>query len=196
MHTSAEMDGLAVNTLASIRGSGLSIDSKLKHLTELKAEIKHRHCPEAAVGPLFEVIRLSLATPHLTDAGFSILGHLTKRLELQNQGSLLQSQGVKTYPCLLDRLADSKDRTRQRANQALTDFHAVAPADVEHFVRDGVLKNKSPRAKESGMLWILTTRKERKIAFKAFVPHIVDCLEDSDGNVRQMAQTTIISLFQ
>ena len=190
------MDNLAFNTLVSIKSSGSSIESKLKHLTELNAEIKHRHCPEPAVGPLFDVIRLSLATPHLADAGFSILGHLIKRLTGQNQGSLLHNQGVKTYPVLLERLADPKDRMRNRANQALLDFHAVAPADVEQFVRDNVLTSKSARAKESGMNWIMSARKERNIAFKTFVPRLVDCLEDSDGNVRQAGQATIIQLFQ
>ena len=190
------MDTLAFNALVSIKGSGSSVETKLKHLTDLKAEIKHRHCPESAVGPLFDVIRLSLANPHLSDAGFSILGHLIKRLELQDQGSILHVQGVKTFPVLLERLADPKDRMRARATQALLEFHAIAPADVEQFVRDNVLTSKSSRAKESGMFWITSARKERNIPFKTFVPRIVDCLEDSDGNVRQTGQTTIINLFQ
>ena len=190
------MDSLAKQALTSIRSTGVPVEHKLKQLTELKAEIKHRHCPEVAVGPLFDVIRISLATPHLTDAGFSILGHLIKRLELQDQASILQAQGAKTYNVLLERLADSKDRIRHRAHQALTDFHDVAPIDVEQFVRDGVLVNRNPRAKEAGLHWIAATRREKNIAFRAFVPHIVDCLEDADGNVRQSAQVTIIDLFQ
>ena len=190
------MDTLAKQTLASIQGSGTSVENKLRQLTELKAEIKHRHCPEAAVGPLFDVIRTSLATPHLTDAGFSILGHLTKRLELQDQASILQAQGARTYSILLERLADSKDRIRQRANQALTDFHNFAATDVEQFVRDLVLVNRNPRAKEAGMHWIAATRREKHIAFRGFVPHMVDCLEDADGSVRQTAQATIIDLFR
>ena len=190
------MDALAANTLIIVKGSSASIETKNKHLTELKAEIKHRHCPESAVASLFEVIRLSLTTPHLPDAGFSILGHLIKRLEIQDQRLLLQSQGLKTYPVLLDRLTDPKDRIRQRAVQAFNDFHAIAPTDVESFVRDHVLTNKSPRAKESGMSWILAARKERNMAFKTFVPNLVDCLEDSDGSVRQAGQATIITLFQ
>lgn len=190
------MDGAAKQTLTSIRGSGVPVEVKLKQLAELKAEIKHRHCPEAAVGPLFDVIRISLATPHLTDAGFSILGHLTKRLELQDQASILQAQGARTYHALSDRLADPKDRIRQRAIQALTDFHTVAPADVEQFIRDSVLTNRNPRAKEAGMHWVASTRREKNIPFRAFVPHIVGCLEDADGSVRQTAQATLIDLFQ
>lgn len=147
------MDTLASNTLSALK-STTPIDTKLKHLTELKAEIKHRHCPEHAVAPLFDAIRISLATPHLTDAGFSILGHLMKRLELQDQDALLQAQGIKTYPCLLERLADQKDRTRHRALQAFTDFHSLSAPDVEQFVRDHALTNKHPKTKEAGMQWV------------------------------------------
>ena len=205
------MDGLAFNALAALKG-GVPTDTKLKLLTELKAEIKHRHCPESAVAPLFDVVRVSISTPHLADAGFSILSHLTKRLVGQDQILVLQTQGVKTYPCLLERLADSRDRIRSRAAQALTDFHAIAAPDVEQFVRDKVLTCRNPKAKEAGMQWVASvgdspsfvlcsanwsqTRKERNIAFRAFVPNIVDCLEDADGSVRKTAQETIIELFQ
>lgn len=149
------METLASNTLITLKSTA-PIDTKLKHLTELKAEIKHRHCPEHAVSPLFDAIRISLATPHLTDAAFSILGHLMKRLELQDQNSLLQAQGVKTYPCLLDRLAEQKDRPRNRALQAFTDFHSISPPDVEQFVRDHALTSRHPKAKEAGMQWVLS----------------------------------------
>lgn len=149
------METLASNTLTALK-SNAPIDTKLKHLTELKAEIKHRHCPEHAVSPLFDAIRISLATPHLTDAAFSILGHLMKRLELQDQDSLLQAQGLKTYPSLLERLADQKDRIRHRALQAFTDFHSVAASDVEQFVRDHVLTDRHPKTKEAGMQWVLS----------------------------------------
>lgn len=149
------METLASNTVTALK-SNAPVDTKLKHLTELKAEIKHRHCPEHAVAPLFDAIRISLATPHLTDAGFSILGHLMKRLELQDQDSLLQAHGLKTYPCLLERLADQKDRIRQRALQAFTDFHSVAASDVEQFMRDHALTNRHPKTKEAGMQWLIS----------------------------------------
>ena len=151
------METLASSTLIALKSTA-PIDTKLKHLTALKADIKHRHCPEHAVAPLFDAIRISLATPHLTDAAFSILGHLMKRLELQDQHSLLQTQGIKTYPCLLERLADQKDRTRSRTLQAFTDFHSLSASDVEHFVRDYALNNRNPRVKEAGMQWVSSVR--------------------------------------
>lgn len=147
--------------LTTLKGNGASMDVKLKHLTNLKQDIKHRHCPDAAIPTLFDVVRISIATAYLTDAGFSILGHLMKRLILQDQQTVLQVQGVKTYPYLLDRLADQKDRNRQRALQALSDFHAISDKDVESFVRDTVLTSKSPKVKEAGMQLISNVSRVR-----------------------------------
>lgn len=103
----ANMEDLAFKALNAIKG-GTPTETKLKQLAELKAEIKHRHCPEPAVAPLFDIVRASISTPLLTTAGFSILVHLMKRLQVQRDNSLLQIQGVKTYPCLLERLADKE----------------------------------------------------------------------------------------
>ena len=149
----ANMEDLAFKALTAIKGGGPT-ESKLKQLAELKAEIKHRHCPESAVAPLFDVVRASISNPVLTTAGFSILVHLMKRLQVQGNNSLLQIQGIKTYPCLLERLADQREPARNRAIQALTEFHAISAPDVEQFVRDKVLTCRSPKAKESGMQWI------------------------------------------
>ncbi|KAK4697357.1 hypothetical protein P7C71_g703, partial [Lecanoromycetidae sp. Uapishka_2] len=188
------MDNLATNTLAAIKG-GKPVEIKLKQLTELKAEIKHRHCPENAVAPLFEVIRQSISTPHLADAGFSILGHLMKRLELQDQHAHLQSQGLKTYPCLLERLADQKERIRQRAIQALTDFHAVDAQDVEAFVRDHLLSSRSPKAKEAGMQWVASHGHHKSTIEHAGGLDVIEkCLKaglvDRDPSVRESMRPT------
>jgi CLIP-associating protein 1/2 len=130
-------------------------DTKLDLLTKLKTHIKHHHVPEPAINPAFEVVRFALSNPQLVDAGFSILSHLTKRLELQDQLPVTAAQGKKTYPIVLERLADAKDRVRLRAIQALTELWKASPADVEQVIRESALSGKSPRAKESAMQWII-----------------------------------------
>lgn len=149
------MEALATKSLATLKGAGNSVDVKLKYLVELKQDIKHRHCPEGAIPSLFDVARNAIGTPHLIDAGFSILSHLIKRLILQGQQAIIQVQGIKTYPVLFERVADQKDRMRQRAVIAFSDFHSVADKDVEQYMRDTVLTSKSPRAKEAGMQWLV-----------------------------------------
>lgn len=187
------------------------MELKLRYLNELKADIKHRQVPETAIIPAFDVVRVAIATPALLDAGFSILGHLAKRLVLQEQTSILVAQGIQIYPSIVERLGDHKDRVRQRAAQALTDFWSASPVDVEQVIRDSALTSKHPRAKEAGMQWVakvsitsrnlyhakpVQTHKDRGFQFRSFVPNIVDCLEDADGNVRETAKATVIELFQ
>lgn len=211
----SEMERLGSQAYMAIHRTEVPVNAKIKAMTELKQEIKHRHCPEDCIPIIFNVIRLSLVAPHLADAGFSILSHLTKRLLLQNLQAPLEAHAVRLFPIILDRLGDAKDRMRQRAVGALSDFYSVSEdtaKEVELLVREKALTSKHPRAKESGMQWVLSvnltplhtlipadtsqSHKEKGMLFRLFVPHIVDCLEDGDGGVRRAAQNTIIELFQ
>ena len=152
------MEQQATNLLAVVKNHNVPVDTKLKLLGDLKAYIKHHQVPEAAVSPSFEVVRASISTSQLLDVGFSTLSHLTKRLLLQDQHHHLATQAHKTYPCVLERLGDQKDRVRLRAIQAFADFWPASPADVEQVIRESALTSKSPRAKEAGMQWIVKVR--------------------------------------
>jgi len=37
---------------------------------------------------------------------------------------------------------------------------------------------------------------EQGLQFRSFVPHMVECLEDADGGVREAAKTNLIDLFR
>ena len=216
------METLASRALATLQAhNSKSTETKLQHLTDLKQEIKHRQCPEAAIPTIFHVVRISIATPHLVDAGFSILSHLTKRLVLQDQSATCHEQFTKLLPVLAERLGDQKERARHRAIIALGDAYAVsanAQKDVQQFVCGTLLEGKNPRMKESAMHFIVTVspsswfnvqltalsvptdawqmHEERGMLFKMFVSGMVDCCEDADGSVRMTAQNTIITLFK
>ncbi|KAI9879294.1 MAG: suppressor of tub2 mutation [Pleopsidium flavum] len=192
------MDRQAMDLLAVIRNANASIDDKANLIGELKSNIKHQHVPDAAVAPSFEVVRTAIASPHssLLAAGFSTLSHLTKRLILQNQPHLIVSQGTKTYPLLLEKFGDQKDRVRLLAAQAFTDFWFASPQDVEHSIRDIALAGKHPRSKEASLQWLVKMHKEQGLQFRTFVPIVVDCLEDADGSVRETAKVTVVELFQ
>ena len=193
------MENLATEALSGLQQHNVPIETKLSRLTTLKQEIKHRHCPDVAIPKVFHVVRLALATPHVVDAGFSILGHITKRLMIQDHHNALHSNTLKLFPVLLERLGDPKVRLQQRAVAALADFYTVNDAsrkDLESFVRDTALPNKNPRTKRSALQWTATAATEKGMLFRSFVPNLVGCLEDSDGEVRQTAQSTIIRIFQ
>jgi len=153
-----DMEQQCVHLLAALRSASVALDVKLDLLTKLKTHIKHHHVAEPAINPAFEVIRYAISHSQFLDAGFSILSHLTKRLELQEQLPLIAAQGKKTYPIILERLGDAKDRVRLRAIQALTELWKASHTDVEQLVRDSALAGKSPRAKEAGMQWIIKVR--------------------------------------
>ncbi len=205
------MEAKATNLLLAMRGVPGSHSSALTELEDLKREIKHRQVPASAVVPLFGLVEQSILNYEYMEAGFSILGHLTKRLILQEQKELLIFQGLKTLPSIVDSLGDQRDRIRQRATQAIFDLWHLSSVDVEQIIRDVALTSQVPRVKEAGMRWILKvstmvqdlntadslqTKKEHDMQFKSFVPGIIDCLEDSDDSVRKTAKATIIGLFR
>ncbi|MCJ1403770.1 suppressor of tub2 mutation [Xylographa trunciseda] len=189
------MEQQATHLLAVLKNSNVTVDTKIDLLTKLKTQIKHQQVPEVAITPVFEVVRTAISNAHLLDAGFSILFHLTKRLELQDQSSIIAAEGKKTYSYILERLGDAKDRTRSWAIQALTEFWKASHTDVEQIIRDMALSGRSPRAKEAAMQWVVKTR-ENSLQIKAFVPKILDCLGDQEGSVRDTAKSTIIELFR
>ncbi|MCJ1287897.1 suppressor of tub2 mutation [Xylographa opegraphella] len=189
------MEQQATHLLAVLKNSNVTVDTKIDLLTKLKTQIKHQQVPEVAINPVFEVVRTAISNVQLLDAGFSILFHLTKRLELQDQSSIIAAEGKKTYSYILERLGDAKDRTRSWAIQALTEFWKASHTDVEQVIRDIALSGRNPRAKEAAMQWIVKTR-EISLQIKGFVPKILDCLEDHEGVVRDTAKSTIIELFR
>ena len=38
--------------------------------------------------------------------------------------------------------------------------------------------------------------KEQNLHFRSFVPHLVACLEDADGSVRETAKMSVVQLFK
>ena len=153
-----KMDSQAESLEGVLKNNNASLPTKLALLAKLKANIKHQHVPLSAIPPCFEVVRMAISSPELIDQGFSILSHLTKRLLLQDQGSILASQAIITYPYIIDCMGDTKDRVRARAAQALTDFWTSFHVDVEQALRDTALASTIPAVKESAMQWIIKVR--------------------------------------
>jgi CLIP-associating protein 1/2 len=151
------MEARATEALAALKSNNLSVEAKTAHLTKLKSDIKQKNVPDAAISTVFEAFRSAISSQHssLSGAGFSALGHLLKRLYLQEQHQAIASQGRHTYGLLLERLGDHKERIRTQAAQAFTDFWPASPAEVEHHVLEVALVGKNPRAKESSMSWLL-----------------------------------------
>jgi CLIP-associating protein 1/2 len=150
------MEARATEVLGALRNTNLSIESKSATLAKLKSEIKQKNVPESAIPAVFDAVRLAIASQHSTisTTGFSALGHLLKRLYLQEQLHAVAYQGRHTYPMLLERMGDHKERVRAQASQAFADFWPASPQEVEQQVLESALCGKNPRAKETAVLWL------------------------------------------
>ncbi|RDA95079.1 hypothetical protein CP533_2130 [Ophiocordyceps camponoti-saundersi (nom. inval.)] len=189
-------DQQVTDLVALLRGDA-SFDVKVQHVTAVKSGIKQHNVPEASAPLLFDALRIASASQHaaLVNAGFTALNHLLTRLSRQ-EPRLLAKEAPRTLPVIIDRLGDHKDKFRTLASQALGTLSAVAPIDVERAVRNQAMAGKNSRAKEAAMQWLLQMHQEQGLQFRAYVPTLMELLEDADGTVRDAAKTTVIELFK
>ncbi|KAI5289855.1 suppressor of tub2 mutation, partial [Ascosphaera aggregata] len=190
------MDARASEVLAALKNTNLSIDAKQTYITKLKSDIKRENIPDSSIPLIFEALRIALPSPSLATPAFSTLGHVLKRLYLQQDHRAIAMHGRAIYPFLLDRLGDHREKMRQCAMQAFADFWAASKTDVESYVLEGALVGRNPRAKEASMLWLSKMTREQGLLFRSYVPSLVVCLEDADVGVRETAKSTVIELFQ
>lgn len=139
-------------------------DSKVNYLTAIKSGIKQHNVPDALVPQLFDGLRQASTSQHaaIVNAGFTALNHLLTRMSRQDP-KLLSKEAARTLPVVVDKLGDVKDKYRALAGQSLTTLYAVAPQDVERFVRNSAMGGKNPRAKESALHWLLEVRAEPRL---------------------------------
>ncbi|KAF4551929.1 STU1-like protein [Elsinoe fawcettii] len=194
------MDVQAANLLATLRRTSAPPEQKLTLLSNLKSDIKHYRVPENAQATIFECLKLAITTQtsiNVVTAALSTLGHLIKRLKIQDpEGRAITNLAPRLWPALQERFGDPRDSHRAGASQALIDLYPFCTADIEHIIRDDAISGANTRAKEMGMQWVVQMHDEHALPFKSFVPSIVMCLEDADGMVRDAAKSALVDLFR
>ncbi|CAG8145692.1 unnamed protein product [Penicillium olsonii] len=192
------MEAKASELLAAFKNPNLSVDAKVAYLSSVKSDIKQKNVPEGAIRSIFETLRLAISSQHYSvlGAGFSTLGHLLKRLIIQEQQQWIVNQAQNLYPILLDRLNDQKERTRAQAASIFTELWPLSGSEVEYYVLDVALVGKNHRSKEMSMLWLANMTKNHGLLFRQYVPSLVACLEDADSAVRDTAKLVVIELFR
>ncbi|PNS16864.1 Protein stu-1 [Sphaceloma murrayae] len=194
------MDVQAANLLATLRRTAAPAEQKLTLLSNIKSDIKHYRVPENAQATIFECLKLAISSQtsiNLVTAALSTLGHLIKRLKIQDaEGRAITSLAPRLWPTLQDRLGDPRDSHRAGAQQALIDLYPFCAGDIEHLIRDEAIGGQNTRAKELGMQWVVRMHDEQALPFKSFVPAMVTCLEDADGMVRDAAKASLVDLFR
>ncbi|AEO66796.1 uncharacterized protein THITE_2044172 [Thermothielavioides terrestris NRRL 8126] len=186
-----------VADLVAILRTDASVDARVQQVTAVKSRIKQQNVPEACIAPLFEALRTVSSSQHsvLTNAGFTALNHLFTRLARQDP-KYLAKEGARTLPLVVEKLGDQKEKFRQLALQALVTLYKAAPVEVERAVRNTAMVGKNPRAKEASLHWLLQMHQEHGLQFRAYVPTLMELLEDADGGVRDAAKSTVIELFR
>ncbi|KKA28735.1 hypothetical protein TD95_005180 [Thielaviopsis punctulata] len=186
-----------VEELLNLMRSDASVDAKVDDVTYAKSSIKQFNVPEPSAPLLFEALRLASVSPHsaLANAGFTSLNHLFTRLSRQ-EPRILSKEASKSLPVVIEKLGDPKEKFRTVANQSLITLYGVAPMDVERFVRNTAMVGKNVRAKEAAMTWIVQMHHDHAMAFRGYVPSLMDLLEDADPSVRETAKVSVIELFK
>lgn len=197
--TPATMDVQAATLLSTLKRPAASSESKLNLLNALKSDIKHYRVPESAQATIFECLKLAItqqASSTLASSAFSALGHLIKRLKIQDAtGHSITQLAPRLIPAIHDRLGDMREAHRTAASQACMELYPFLTTEVETLVRDEAIGGSNPRAKQAGLQWVVKMHKEEQMPFKGYTQAMVARLEDSDGNVREVAKNTLIELF-
>lgn len=186
-----------VADLLRVLRSDAYADVKVQHVNTLKSGIKQQNVPEHLVAQVFDALRAASVSQHgvLASAGFTSLNHLLTRMSRQ-EPRFLAKELKATLPIVVEKLGDQKEKSRAIASQALTTLYGAAPAEVERSVRNVAMAGKNPRAKEAGMQWLLLMHHQHGLQFRAYVPTLMELLEDADGMVRDSAKSTVIELFR
>ncbi|TLS26952.1 hypothetical protein PpBr36_04671 [Pyricularia pennisetigena] len=192
-----KLDEDQVSSLIAILRKDVSVDAKVQQVNAVKSSIKQHNVPDNCVVPVFEALRIASTAQHavLVNAGFTGLNHLITRMSRQ-EPKYLTKEAVRLLPLLVEKLGDQKEKFRTVATQSLITMYKATPAEVERVIRNVAMVGKNPRAKEASLHWLLQMHQEHGLQFRAYVPTLMDLLEDADAAVRDAAKTTVIELFR
>ena len=193
------MDAQVAALHTVLKKSHAPSEQKVAALSEVKSSIKHSRVSEGLVPTIVECLRLALAqqtSSTLALSAFSTLGHLIKRLKLQDGERIIDQLAPRLLPVTQERLGDLKQPLRSAASHALAELYPFLTADVEHIIREEAIAGTNPRAKEAGIQWVVRMHKEAAMPFKSYVGSLVARVEDSDGTVRDAARTALVELFR
>ncbi|KAH6629447.1 protein STU1 [Boeremia exigua] len=184
--------------LAALKKPSTNVDKRLELFGSLKSSIKHQRVPESCQPAVLECIRIAVSaqtSAQLVTAGFSTLSHLTKRLVLQNETPALAAAAGSLCPLLLDHLGNAREAHRSAASVLLAELHECWHPDIDEGIH-AAINGSNPRARETAMTWVVKMNKAHGLPFKSYVTPLVANLEDADPEVRNVAKTAIVALFQ
>ena len=126
---------------------------------------------------------------------FSCIGHLIKRVHIQDQGRL-RPQAQHLLPIFIDKLGDQKPRVSGQAVQLLLDIYKSCPQETEKAIKELAMGNKNPRTRENSITWLRQVATVNGFSFRSFTPYLMKMLEDADPAVRDSAKDLVVELFK
>lgn len=155
----------------------------------------YAHAQLDAFPALIDALRtgLSAGSPVLSVECLTCLGHLVKRVALQD-AARLRTAAATLVPLLVERLGDPRDKAREAAHSALTHVWRAAPADVERGIRDQGFGSRSWHVREQAVQWV--ERVQAGTAQRGFVGGMVRLLEDANESVREAAKRAVVEVFR
>jgi CLIP-associating protein 1/2 len=143
--------------LKALQKPSTDVQSRLALFSTLKSSIKHNRVPESCQAPIFECIRIACTaatSAALVSTGFSTLSHFIKRLQLQKETDILESQSPILCAILADKMGDARESHRSAASQILADLHYLCSTEIDALIHEAI-KGANPRAKETSMTWVV-----------------------------------------
>ncbi|KAG8899341.1 suppressor of tub2 mutation [Tulasnella sp. 403] len=205
LQTHFEQDGDLADTDAVIAALKSCLRTPHQHLTTAAL---------LAISPflraLYSAIRLSSASDHSKLSLAEALSNTETQQLRRALVAFLPSGGI------IDRLGDQKEKIRDAAGNALviaaTAAHFCSPASpktkdvsksvelplavLEKHIKELGLGSKLPRVREQTTLALVAFRQDTPtFPIRPYLPQLVDCLEDTDGSVREIARSSVVTLF-
>ncbi|KAG5440291.1 hypothetical protein PCANB_001861 [Pneumocystis canis] len=177
---------------------GTNYERKIETLVGLKRFIKRNDVSLESVPLLLDGLRMGLISANSLVAMHSLtcLGHLIKRVVLQDTGRLKTSIGM-LLPLLIEKLGDMRDKAREIALNTLIELWKVMPIDVERGMKELGFTSKIWRTREHSLYWLLKMyQTQMGFSFRSLTPLIIKMLEDANDSVRDAAKDVIIELFK
>ncbi|KAJ3153028.1 suppressor of tub2 mutation [Geranomyces michiganensis] len=198
-----------------------SVERKLEALDRLAAnysDVNLQTYDTAEYQEFFDALVKCIKSPQfkLTQSALSFIPTVVASVAPHhNSAPLPQSLKILTHivtPSLIERFADSKERTRELAQAAVVDLYRVicasqgaregAPAYVQLLafldkqVQTNAFASKVARSREQAVSWLVACAQAvPEFAMRQYVPILMKMLEDTNEGIRTASREAVVALY-
>ncbi|KAJ3177287.1 suppressor of tub2 mutation [Geranomyces variabilis] len=190
----------------------------LDRLTANYAEVNFHTYDAAEYQEFFDALVKCIKSPQfkLTQSALTFIPTVVASIAPNhNSAPLPQSLKIFTHiltPCLIERFADSKERTRELAQAAVVDLYRVicasqgardgaAPytqllAFLDKQVQTNAFASKVARSREQAVSWLVACAQAvPDFAMRQYVPILMKMLEDTNEGIRTVSREAVVVLY-